>query len=232
MRKIIFIPGLLGNAHFWNPIIKKLSPDYQCQVLDISRGDSIEEWAQRVWDKTEDEAILVGFSLGAWIACYAALLSPNRCRGIVLISSAPGSLREPIRALFESYTQQIQSGQFEAFLEDDFSQDVAPMNQGNVLLKERFMSMAQKQSKDTAISQLKSMIQFKGFKDLSYIKCPTLLLRGAYDKSVNITRQEEMLKEISMTELGIVPDAAHYIPLENPGVTLQSIRDWLIRNNL
>lgn len=232
MKKLLFIPGLLGDPSFWHPTIQLFSAEHDCQVMDTSSDLSIEQMAQNLWCDINDKITIIGFSFGAWIALQACLMHPQRCEALILISSAPGHLKPATRERFLAYINQISSGEFEAFLQADFDQDIAPVNKNDQKLKSALLDMMRKQGPEMAIRQLNSMLQFAGdFNNLTAIKCPTLLLRGACDYSINSKRQGEICQEIAQAELKIIDDAAHYIPLENPEAMAKAIQDWLQAQN-
>jgi len=231
-QELVFIPGLLSDEAFWQPTLEKLNVQHKTRIVDVSKLSSIEGAAGDLWKQVEGDAILVGFSLGAWVALAAYKLFPERCRGLVLISSAPGSLTEKTRRHFQQYIEQIESGQFEDFLAADFALDVADENQSNDALKERFFKMMRAQGPRIGISQLNAMLQFKGdFSNLRRVKCPTILVRGERDMSLNVKRQEQMREEIPMCELVVVSRAAHYVPIENPRDFAENLDGWLSASN-
>jgi pimeloyl-ACP methyl ester carboxylesterase len=230
MKKLLFISGLLSDATLWQPIIEILKPHYDCQVVSNVSHETIIENAQALWGEVTGKVVLIGFSLGAWIALQAQLLLPARCESLVLISSAPGSLTTKTRQHFLSYIEQIQAGDFDAFIQADLEQDVSPVHKNNLPLRKIMTTMMTQQGSETALRQFNAMLQFAGdFSDLSYIKCPTLLMRGSDDQSVNRVRQEKITSEITQAELITIPQAAHYIPLENPTAAAAAIHSWLMR---
>lgn len=218
LSKLLFIPGLLCDARLWQPVIELLPSSVEYSILDVAKLTTIDAAAQEIWQQFNTKTILVGFSLGAWIALQAYFLCPSRCTGLVLLSSAPGHLLNKTRRNFEDYILAIQNGKFEAFIEHDFITDVAKINQSSV--KRSFFSMMQNNDPVVAINQLSSLLNFKGnFDNLGNIHCPTILSRGELDNSVNIERQEEMSQKIPLAKLIITPNSGHYTPLENPEFT-------------
>ena len=85
MKKLLFIPGLLCEASLLQSLIDALPKEYIYLKIDISNSATIEELAQMLWQQVDGEVSLVGFSLGAWIALQAYLLSTQRCCCAVLV---------------------------------------------------------------------------------------------------------------------------------------------------
>ncbi|WP_131740677.1 alpha/beta fold hydrolase [Legionella busanensis] len=85
-----------------------------------------------------------------------------------------------------------------------------------------------KEGAQVAIKQLNALIHCGiKFDHLKEIRCPTLLIRGDQDSSINIIRQEQMLMEIPSTNLSIISDSAHYVPLQAPTSLASTIEKWL-----
>jgi len=99
--KLIFLHGIASQGSSWNPLIKHLSRDYRCVVIDLlGHGASPKpnhiqydidthcrslRWTLflRGLDK---RAVFVGHSMGALIATHYAARYKWRVRGLVLIS--------------------------------------------------------------------------------------------------------------------------------------------------
>ncbi len=229
--KLVLIPGLLCDKMLWQPMLVAFKNSYHSQIVDVASCEKIEELSQGICRDIHEEVVLVGFSLGAWVALSVYTSLPKYCKALILISSAPGSLSPTTRDHFSTYVKQVSSGFFEEFMKADYEQDISPANQGDPKLRKSFMNMMRNQGPEVAIRQFNAMLGFTGdFRILSHVHCPTLLIRGIDDKSVNVRRQEEMLREIDRSELVIIPNSAHYVPLENPKTLAATIENWMITN--
>jgi len=233
MMKLIFIPGLLCDDSFWQPIINCFKHQYEIQIIDVSSCTDIDEFARSIVEGIDEDVILVGFSLGAWIALHAYSLLRDYCRGIILISSTPGNLTPSTQNRLSGYIEEIESGDFEKFINDDYEFDFAESNKKHADLKKAFMKMTHDQGAKVAVNQLRSMLEFnKAFPNMNEISSPSLLIRGQEDRSLNIPRQEKMLQEIPDAKLVEISNAAHYAPLENPEITALEIESWMLASKL
>jgi pimeloyl-ACP methyl ester carboxylesterase len=59
------------------------------------------------------------------------------------------------------------------------------------------------------------------------IACPTLVVRGAESEMFEADQGEEMAREIPNARLVEIPDAGHWVPLDNPDGVLAALRDFL-----
>ncbi|KTD18383.1 alpha/beta fold hydrolase [Legionella jordanis] len=228
MKKIIFIPGLLGNEALWQPLLHEFKNNYDIQILNVSTCEDIGKFAQQYSLTIQQDVILIGFSMGAWIALSMYFGMAKYCNKLILISSAPGHLKHSTKELFSGYIQQITQGEFETFINKDYEVDVSPENKTNPHLKRQLCAMMRKEGPQVAIKQLKALMHCENqFNRLNEVSCPTLLIRGEKDKNINIQRQALMLAEIPKAEIRIIPNSAHYVPLENPEILASVMENWL-----
>jgi len=110
---IVFVHGALMGRSVWRPQIDALSHRYRCVTVDLpGHGtqrdvafdlDEAAEGVVRAIDAAAGgRAILVGLSLGGYVAMTVASRYPERIRGLVIA----GSTREPTglnRVAFEAY---------------------------------------------------------------------------------------------------------------------------------
>ncbi|STX52336.1 lipolytic protein [Legionella busanensis] len=135
MKNLVLIPGLLGNEILWQPMLQSLKNDYNVQIVNVSTCENIEEFAYKQSLNIHEGFILIGFSLGAGIALTMYNYMTKYCNRLILISSAPGYLKQSTKELFSSYIQQIKQGKFESFIQKDYEEDVSFENKKNNNLK-------------------------------------------------------------------------------------------------
>lgn len=233
MTKLILIPGLMCDEMLWKPMLQEFENNYLAEIMSINSCSEIEKFSQTVSHNISEDIVLIGFSMGAWIALSLFYHLENYCKGLVLISSAPGYLKQTTKDHLLNYIHLISSGHFEAYINSDYDQDISAVNKDNQNIKINLLNMMRRQGAGVAIRQLNAILECNNyFSYLNQIRCPTLLIRGADDKSINIARQEHMLREIPQAELSIIPKAAHYIPLENPKSITSVIDEWLLKHNI
>ncbi len=101
---ILFVHGWLNDASVWDGLIDALAPDFRCLALDLrGHGSSgapgpgnygralVLDDLRRVLDERQVErAIIVGHSLGGYLALALAIEDPERVAGLGLIAAGPG----------------------------------------------------------------------------------------------------------------------------------------------
>lgn len=96
---VVLIHGGAAHAHWWSFIAPQLSVDHHVAAIDLTgHGDSgrrehyeLEAWAEEVVAVAEalgmDQPILVGHSMGGFVAIVAASLHGDRFPGTIIVDS-------------------------------------------------------------------------------------------------------------------------------------------------
>ncbi|MGK7247538.1 alpha/beta fold hydrolase [Acinetobacter oleivorans] len=138
MNNLIFLPGASGSTAFWHPLIEKLPPHYQTQIIGYPGfGDtpesfevkSFEDLTNHVVDQINEESVIVAQSMGGIFAVAAALQKTQLVKGLVLIATSGGinlerfnvqDWREAYRQAFLKYPDWFvtTNANYEEFLSD------------------------------------------------------------------------------------------------------------------
>ncbi|MBF6358055.1 alpha/beta fold hydrolase [Nocardia higoensis] len=106
---LLLLPGIGGNAMFWEPFIEELARDRVVYTSDVlgwaGRGEQtapirdeadIAEWGTQLVAGLGVERIhLAGYSAGAWLATVIGAAGDNRLAGISLLEPAPATFARP-----------------------------------------------------------------------------------------------------------------------------------------
>lgn len=102
---LLFMHGWAGSGAYWDETLKHLDlTGVRAVTVDLrghgesgkpTSGLTLERLAHDVWavadDLRADRVVVVGFSMSAKFAQYAALLRPQRVAGLVLVAGLPAS---------------------------------------------------------------------------------------------------------------------------------------------
>lgn len=94
-RPILFLHGGILNRHMWAPVMSRLSDRYDCLAIDLpghgdladtpfTVGTAVKTVIRAMDDQKIEEAVLVGLSLGGYVAQAVAADHPERVAGLVL----------------------------------------------------------------------------------------------------------------------------------------------------
>ncbi len=105
---IVFLHGIGSTSETWFAVTERLSPDYTTVRIDLlghgaspvpeaaaeyTRDRALED-LDEILETLDGPAVLVGHSLGGYLALAHAATRPNVARGIVVLNTGPG-FRDP-----------------------------------------------------------------------------------------------------------------------------------------
>src|SRR5215213_9243477 len=153
-RAVLLLHGFMGSSADWRGVMSVIGDRAFCIAVDLpghgsSLGLSPETYtitgATRAvidaLDKLEVERpSIASYSMGGRLALYLALCYPERCSGLFLESASPGLESEEERAsrsaADEDKAKRLESGDFDGFLRDWYSQPLfAPLAWDEGLLR-------------------------------------------------------------------------------------------------
>jgi len=99
---LIFIPGLECSGEVWNDAVAHFSSEHTCYVLTLPGfagqppiadsdvlGTVVNQLASYIVENHIQKPVIIGHSLGGWVALALGAAHPNLTGGLVIVSSAP-----------------------------------------------------------------------------------------------------------------------------------------------
>ena len=230
-RPVVFIHGFPFSQEMWNPQVLPLSFDYRVITYDIrGHGESdvgdgqylieffVDDFIGLLDHLKVDRAIVVGLSMGGYIALRAIERNPERFRALVLCdtrSEADSNQGKIKRALNVRLVKTEGVRKFaEEFVDTIFTPETFKTKPNTV------KSIQEIIEKTSPISIAGTLVALAARTDttpsLSKIIVPTLILVGEHDALTPVTSAESMHEKIRNSEFHIIPKAAHMSNLENP----------------
>lgn len=224
----LLLPGLLGSPRLYQEQIIslwKLGPVF---IANTSLDDSIEEITRRILSSAPHRFILIGLSMGGYVAFEIMRQAPERVEGLVLLDTTAREDSEETIVTRNHVIDKVNEGGFTEVIEKAYSSGVHPSRTGDNKLKEIVFSMAQDVGADGFIRQLRAIIERPDSRNtLHRIQCKTLILVGDSDLITPVECAEEIVHRVANAELKIIPNCGHISTLEQPELTNRAINDWL-----
>ncbi|MCS7081663.1 MAG: alpha/beta hydrolase [Bacteroidetes bacterium] len=226
----VWIHGFPLDHRIWDlqaplaPFFRLIQPDLrgfgQSQVSPTPY--TIEELAQDVVGLLDllglSQAVVIGHSMGGYVALRLALRYRFRIRGLVLVCSQARADSEEARAgRLELVQRLLESGSAAVLLERFRKLFADRTRQQHPELVEAVLARIPSVPVQAAVHALLAMAERPDSRPfLGQISVPTLLIHGEEDVLIPVERSEEMARLLPNARLETIPYAAHMPMLEQP----------------
>lgn len=227
---LVFVHGAGGSHLIWNGQLAALADLARAYALDLpghgrSTGagrQSIRDYAIVVRDVLAalglERAVIAGHSMGGAIAQTLALEFPDRVLGLALVGTgarlrvAPAFL-EGLREDFAATAHQIVEYSFAPGAAEDLKRQS----------KEQLLAC----NPQVVYGDFAACNAFDALARLGEIHAPTLVLCGAEDKMTPLKYSEYLVAHIANACLETVPEAGHYVMLEQPAQVKRALLTFM-----
>jgi pimeloyl-ACP methyl ester carboxylesterase len=214
--EILLVPGFMLDGDLWREIRPELERHGRVSDVDTSRDDSIDAMAERALLTMTGPAIVIGFSMGGYVARAMAYGAPEQVRGLALIAtSSRGSTGSPGMSSGPRF-QKLGRAAIAASLHPDHRTDA---------LIDRVQQMSAHLGDD--VFQRQSRMVRDDCARLGEIRCPTAIIAGAQDALRTIGESKTLQAGITGSALTIIDHSGHLIPIEQPDALLRALRPLL-----
>ena len=228
-EKIYLIPGLMTDERLWSRIKPLLENDYELIHVPIPHTEDFDECIDILFNQFKEEKInLLGFSLGGYIASYYAITYPNRVNKLLMVAATPGSSSEAeIERRKEKFTV-IEKEGFTGLSYEKAKSLVEKQNKDDKELINTIQDMFIDLGKERFISQLTSTFYRKDlYEDLINLDIPIWFYYSDNDRLLSHHALDRLLTQEHSMKLISRVGTSHNIPLEEPQVLSDVIKDWM-----
>jgi N-formylmaleamate deformylase len=256
---LIFIPGLDCSADVWNDAVQHFSPNHTCYTLTLPgfagqppiAGDNILETvvsqlADFIKENRIDHPVIIGHSLGGWVAIDLAIKYPDLSKGLVIVSSAPflPALSMGIAVSVDSAAKIGQlikkgmSGQNPAQVATSEKMYLPTMIRDTARINE-VVAMSVRSDQPTQGEVMAELFSIDLRPEVGQIRCPILALAdwsayksyGATAESVKTNLQEQYGKlskgNGAILSIAINDSSKHFIMYDEPQWLYEQVDRWL-----
>jgi pimeloyl-ACP methyl ester carboxylesterase len=246
-KSIIFIHGFPYDHFMWDEQIEYLAGKYFCVTYDIrglggsNAGDGqftmemfVDDLESIVDNLNLDRPVLCALSMGGYISLRAMERFQNKFSGLILCDTKPGADDNAGKIKRASAIKQINSGDFENFIETFVLNCF-----GEMFVKEKnveYRKVVERSKKNDPVGIKGGLLAMAGRTDttenLSKINLPTLIICGSEDKLTPPEIMKPIAEIIPNSNFVLVESAGHMTPVENPKTVNSAIIDFLFQNKL
>lgn len=225
---LLLLPGLLNDASLFQHQADALADIVGITVVDMTGADSITELAATALAQAPaGQVVVLGLSMGGYVALEIMRQAPERVRALALLStSARPETRESTAARKELIA--LSESDFPATVEALIGRMAHPDHANTPEVGGTVQSMAMGLGRELFVRQ---QIAIMGRADsrpgLGRIKCPTLIVCGREDQITPPEVHQEMADAIAGARLEIIEECGHLSPLEQPERLTEILREWL-----
>lgn len=201
-------------AHYPAPIYR----------LPLGPGTAIEEIAEAIAKAAPERFVLVGFSLGGYIARKVAELFPERVAALVLVATSMRVDSAERAKAKQDVIKALNPSTFRGLSLSSISQLLHPDRRDDKALISRIRNMGGRLGYQAMVVQ--SNLD-RGHIAAATLRCPTLVIAAAEDPLRSAAETEELAAAIPHATLKVIEQSGHMLPLEQPGQLAQTITHWL-----
>ena len=238
---ILFVHAFPFDSRMWQPQVEAFAPQHTVFAPDL-RGfgknaagppvESVEQQARELVDLLDrngiPRAVVVGLSMGGYIALALARLWPARAAGLLLADTRAEPDDEAGRAKRDAMIERIEKEGVGFVPDAMLPLLVAPPCAAPIQLVLRGWILEQHPTGVTsAVRALRNRPDARPA--LPAISCPVSLVCGALDQLTPPAVMQSMAASIQGAKLHIVPGAGHLTNLEAPEAFNAALRDLLER---
>ncbi|WP_237726485.1 alpha/beta fold hydrolase [Corallococcus coralloides] len=237
---VVFLHGYTDSHHTWDLDLPRFSRDFRIYALDQrGHGDSSRPaccYTQQAFAKDVvafldakhvSRAVLVGHSMGSFIAQQVALDFPHRVRGLVLVGSAPtvagNEVALGLKEAVDSLTDPVDPAFIYEFQASTF---YAPVPESYL---DTLVSESSKLPARVWQDALDGLIAEDHSARLGRIRVPTLIIGGDHDGFFPVEEQRALARAIRGSRYLLYPETGHAPHAERPQRFVNDVHHFLNR---
>jgi len=230
--------GFLMDRTMFDDQVAALRPDYRVITWD-GRGfgqtvyderpftywDSARDWLALMEHLEIERAVLGGMSQGGFIALRAALLDPDRVRGLILLSTQAGPEDADVIPVYQDM--------IDAWLDAGPTQEQAEVSAELILghpeLSAVWTAVWMERPPEELRNPAQTLVQREGIEHrLEEITVPALVVHGTADASISMDKAQRMADGlVGCSGVVAVEGGTHAANMTHPGEVNAAILDFL-----
>jgi pimeloyl-ACP methyl ester carboxylesterase len=88
LRDLVLLPGFMCDQDLWTDMVPDLQKLGTLHYGNVYQDSTLDGMARRVLDSSPERFVLVGFSMGGFVARVLCLMAPERVTGVAFVASS------------------------------------------------------------------------------------------------------------------------------------------------
>ena len=199
--KIVLLHAFPLDERMWAPQLEALEGEdvYAPSLYDLG-GSSVDGWAEHVLERAEGDLVVVGASLGGYVALAMARTSPDRVRAMLLAGSRATADPPERRELRERMLEVVRDEGIEGW-----NREFSPAGPGDRTTEELVSGIEALRDRRDATEVVSS---FEG---------PLVVVVGDQDDLLPVDEARGIAESASDGRLEVVEGAGHVVSADAPG---------------
>ncbi|MBD9510433.1 alpha/beta hydrolase [Ensifer sp. ENS10] len=223
---MLLVPGFMLDADLWRDVVPALSEFGPATYADLSQDASIPAMARRALSEAPSKFVLLGFSMGGYVAREIVRHAADRVTALILIATSARGDSDVELNRKAAIAGQAGSAVFKGLSRTAVVSSLHPDNAERVDIVARIQAAGQRLGGD--VFRRQSLIDRRDERDdLKTIRCPTLVIAGEQDRLRSRTEALELQQGIAGSDFEIIEHTGHMVPMEAPQRLAAVIGEWL-----
>ena len=218
------------DKDLWTDMVPDLQALGALHFGNVYQDDSLDGMARCVLAEAPERFVLVGFSMGGFVARVLTLMAPERVSGVAFVASSA-----------RGYSDEERARRLAGFRPGDrppreagalsTAMGLHPDRETDPVLLDRLRGMQRRLGAEVRKRQA-ALVRRDGYADLERITCPSLVVACRQDRLRTFAETERMAQCLPNSTFSILEDCGHMAPLEKPRELALLLASWVERSNL
>ena len=192
---------------------------------NVYEDGTLDGMARRVLDTAPERFVLIGFSMGGFVARVLALMAPERVTGVAFVaSSARGYSDEETARRKAGYRPGDSPPRATGAVTT--AMGLHPDREKDPVLLDRLRGMQRRLGPGVRKLQA-GLVRRDGYADLERIACPAVVIACRQDRLRSLAETERMARHLPHARFEVLEDCGHMAPLERPHELSELLSTWI-----
>lgn len=223
---IVLIPGFMADAALWDDVVPALQELGPVMHGDVSRAATIAEMAGNVLADAPERFVLIGFSMGGYVAREMARLARERVQALILLATSARADTPTQARRKAASAAMVDPTRFTGLSRQAVISSLHPARATDGAMIERVRAMGERLGGEVFMRQAAQMRE-SDLHRLGAIGCPTLIIAADQDALRSLAEAQELCEGIEGATLTIIEGSGHMVPIEAPTALTSAIVPWL-----